>query len=357
MTDRTMRALLFACVLAGCADAAPKPEPECEGESCEGSSPDDANDDDDERDASADARVGVADAGKTSGPAPRRDAAPDSTAVDAGEETADAAQPAPTTDGGATAPSGAVKSSAGCGAAMPTAGESTIDVMGTARAYILTLPKSYDASKPYKLVFAWHGLGGTAAQIARSYYGLQAQSNDGVIFVAGQGLQTSNSVGSGPGWPNTNGQDVAFVKALYAKLQTTVCIDENRVFSVGMSYGGIMSNTLGCQMGDVFRAIAPIAGSGPGFGARGATCVGQVATWLAHGDNDTVVSTASGVASRDFWAKANHCQTTTVPTEPSPCVAYDGCDEGHPVTWCQFVGGHTVPPFASKAIWNFFSQF
>jgi poly(3-hydroxybutyrate) depolymerase len=32
------------------------------------------------------------------------------------------------------------------------------------------------------------------------------------------------------------------------------------VFSVGMSYGRIMSDTLGCQMGDVFRAFAPMPG-------------------------------------------------------------------------------------------------
>jgi poly(3-hydroxybutyrate) depolymerase len=152
------------------------------------------------------------------------------------------------------------------------------------------------------------------------------------------------------------GRDVAFVKALYAKLQGTLCIDETRVFSTGMSYGGIMSNTLGCQMGDVFRAIAPMSGSGPGFGGR-ATCVGEVAVWMSHGDNDTVVPTASGQASRDFWVKANKCQTQTMPVEPSPCVAYQGCAADLPVTFCLFPGGHTVPPFAAAAIWTFFSKF
>jgi poly(3-hydroxybutyrate) depolymerase len=117
-----------------------------------------------------------------------------------------------------------------------------------------------------------------------------------------------------------------------------------------------MSNTLGCQMGDVFRAIAPMSGSGPGFGGR-ATCVGQVAVWMSHGDNDTVVATSSGEASRDFWVKANHCQMQTAPVDPSPCVAYAGCDADLPVTFCEFSGGHTVPSFAAAAIWKFFSQF
>jgi polyhydroxybutyrate depolymerase len=248
------------------------------------------------------------------------------------------------------------KPSAGCGMAAPMAGDSTIDVMGMSREYIVALPQGYDANKPYKLVFAWHGLGGSAAQVASNWYGLQRMANNSTIFVAGQGLNTTNSVGSGPGWPNTNGQDVAFVKALYAKLQTTTCIDENRVFSVGMSYGGIMSNTLGCQMGDVLRAIAPMSGAGPGYGGR-ATCVGQVAVWQSHGDNDTTVPTASGEMSRDFWVKANHCQMQTVSVDPSPCVAYVGCDEDLPVTFCEFSGGHTIPAFAAAAIWKFFAQF
>jgi hypothetical protein len=42
---------------------------------------------------------------------------------------------------------------------------------------------------------------------------------------------------------------------------------------------------------------------------------------------------------------------------PMPCVSYSGCDPGYPVAWCEFDGGHTVPPFAAEAIFKFFSQF
>lgn len=63
------------------------------------------------------------------------------------------------------------------------------------------------------------------------------------------------------------------------------------------------------------------------------------------------------MASRDFWVKANKCQQTSKPVDPSPCVAYDGCAPDLPVTFCSFSCGHTVPPFAYDAIWKFFSQF
>lgn len=254
-------------------------------------------------------------------------------------------------------PPGQPSKSAGCGMPAPMTGTLTIDIMGTSRTYILAIPSNYDPAMAYRLIFAWHGLGGSAQQVASNWYGLKSLSANSAIFVAGQGLETMTSVGNGAGWPNTNGQDVAFVKALYAKLQGQLCFDQNRVFSVGMSYGGIMSDTLGCQMGDVFRAIAPMSGSGPGFGGRGANCTGQVAVWMSNGDNDTVVPTASERMSRDFWVGANHCQMTSMPVDPSPCVAYQGCDADYPVTWCEFMGGHTIPSFAGSAIWKFFSQF
>lgn len=236
----------------------------------------------------------------------------------------------------------------------PQSGTYTMDVDGTQREYVITLPDNYNPDTPYRLVFAWHYMGGTAEGIANaSYYGLRGRSGNSAIFVAGQGLSNNGTTG----WPNTNGRDVAFARAMYSELSSEYCIDTERVFATGMSYGGIMSNTVGCAMGDVFRAIAPIAGMGPGYGGFGAQCAGQVAAWIAHGNTDNIVPFSSGQASRDHWAEENSCSEMSSPTSPSPCVAYDGCDVGYPVHWCEFDGGHTIPGFASEAIWNFFEQF
>ena len=252
--------------------------------------------------------------------------------------------------GGDTAPIG---NSAGCDAAdWPESGTFMIDVAGMMREYIVKIPDGYDSSKPYKLVFAWHYLGGSAAGIAGGfgggYYGLESRAQGTAIFVAPEGIDAA--------WPNTGGRDVAFATAMVDWMRTNYCIDNARIFSVGFSYGAIMSNTVGCQMGDVFRAIAPMSGSGPrSFG--GGSCKGPVAAWLAHGTSDGTVSFASGQGSRDHWVEANGCDAQTMPTDPSPCVAYQGCDDGFPVTWCEFAGGHTQFSGAGAAIWTFFSQF
>jgi poly(3-hydroxybutyrate) depolymerase len=139
-------------------------------------------------------------------------------------------------------------------------------------------------------------------------------------------------------------------------LRASYCIDDARVFSVGASMGGYLSNQLGCEMGDVFRAVASIIGGGP-LAMGGAPCTGPMAAWITHGNQDPINPFLAGQASRNHWVTANHCGATTTPVGPASCVAYDGCDPGHPVNWCEFDGGHVIPDFAPEGIWNFFAQF
>jgi polyhydroxybutyrate depolymerase len=243
--------------------------------------------------------------------------------------------------------------SAGCGKAdTPGSDTFTIDVAGLQREYIVKIPSGYDPNHAYKLIFTWHYLGGSAAGIAGGfgggYYGLESRSAGSAIFVSPEGIDAA--------WPNTGGRDVAFGRAMVEWMRENYCIDNERIFSTGFSYGGIMSNTAGCGMGDIFRAIAPMAGSGPrSFGGGG--CMGEVAAILFHGQSDNVVSFASGQGSRDHWVEANGCSTMTMPGSPSQCVEYTGCNDGYPVVWCEYPGGHTQPSFGPDAIWTFFERF
>jgi poly(3-hydroxybutyrate) depolymerase len=66
----------------------------------------------------------------------------------------------------------------------------------------------------------------------------------------------------------------------------------------------MMSNTLGCQMPETFRAIGSIAGAL--FGRN--TCTGQqVAAWMTHGLADTTVTPAQGetAAAISSWMATN----------------------------------------------------
>jgi hypothetical protein len=79
--------------------------------------------------------------------------------------------------------------------------------------------------------------------------------------------------------------------------------------------------------------------------------------WGSHGTADNVVPIANGRSARDQVLSENHCGTQTMATDPSPCVAYEGCDNGYPVTWCEWDGGHGIPNFGVSSIAAFLKQF
>lgn len=246
--------------------------------------------------------------------------------------------------------------STGCGSATTPApcnrsgSPCSMDVTGTARTYYVQLPSSYTSSKQYPLVFQFHPRGGTAEQ-ALNMYRISSGMPD-AIYVTPQGLTSNGSTG----WPNTNGQDIEFTKQMLSTVEAAYCVDTGRVFSVGFSYGGMMSIAVGCELSDVFRAIAPMSGAlYSDFKCQGTGPA--IAMWGSHGLSDNVVPIADGRAARDKILQQNHCGTATTPIAPSPCVSYQGCDAGYPVTWCEFDGVHQIPNFASSAIATFFKQF
>jgi poly(3-hydroxybutyrate) depolymerase len=246
----------------------------------------------------------------------------------------------------------------GCGASEPLrSGRHTIDVGGSEREYVLDVPSDYDTDRPYRLIFTLHWVSVTADAVVTGeqgeygglgpYYGLKALADDSAIFVSPQGLDN--------GWYNEDDVEVDFVRAMIELFNDNLCIDQDRIFSTGFSYGGMMSIALGCELGDVFRAIAPMSGS------RTSGCnlekTDRVAFWGAHGVNDVDVTPEEGRSARDVFLQRDHCDARTTATDPSPCVSYEGCDAGYPVTWCEFDDDHYQWAEAPAGMWGFFTQF
>jgi poly(3-hydroxybutyrate) depolymerase len=267
--------------------------------------------------------------------------------------------------------------SSGCGAPLPaacnntTTGSCQLDVNGKTREYFVVLPTGYDNSAPAPVVFAYHGLGGTAASLLPTGSGRGGYALYGVqpglpnaVFVVPQGLAGSDG-GTDYGWPNTGGQDINFVKAMLTWLETNLCVDKARYFSTGMSYGGMMSENIACQLPDLFRAIGSMAGSL--FGGGRSCTGGPIAAWITHGDADTTVDISGDITARDMIIKNNGCDTTNTSTVTLTdrtygdvtCTVYDQCTAGnYPVIWCPVAGmGHAIPSFAGTEIAKFFAQF
>jgi poly(3-hydroxybutyrate) depolymerase len=229
-----------------------------------------------------------------------------------------------------------------------TTGERTVTSDGIERAYYLKLPENYNSDdSSYPLIFAFHGLTGTYTNWTDGYYDLQDVVGDEAILVYPNALLTNNK----SQWNYDT--DLYFFDDLYAELEENLCFDKRKVFAVGHSNGAGMTHALGCQRGNILRAIAPVAGSLLDYEA----CVGQVAVIQIHGSNDTIMPVGQTSASRDYWIAINSCNKEDPEEGMDPaCKAYSGCDPRFPVQYCEHSEGHDWPDFASEAIWNFFTS-
>jgi polyhydroxybutyrate depolymerase len=255
--------------------------------------------------------------------------------------------------------------STGCGRPAGLAsGRASIDVNGETREYILSVPESYDPEQPYRLIFGWHPWGGSAQQIeSRGYFGLASVSNGQAILVAPEGRDFR---GNGLGWGNEDGSDQDFLQAMLDRFNSELCIDENRIFSTGFSFGAMFSFTLACSQNGRMRAIAPQAGNATTSG-RCEEGARSVATLAFIGTADTLLEGHRRAV--DILVERNGCATPPVampsswcdalgPNEqPCTCVEYPGCKQGYPVIACEYAAGHQFAPNAGATLWDFFSQF
>jgi poly(3-hydroxybutyrate) depolymerase len=242
---------------------------------------------------------------------------------------------------------------------------------------MLRIPANYDNSHPYPLVFAFHWNGGNMNDVdgggssgyTWSYFGLREQAdnstNSKMIFVAPDG---------NGGWPNSNGQDLAFVDDMLKLIQGDLCVDTTRIFSMGFSYGGGMSYAIACARAKVFRAVAVYSGaqlSGCDGGSDPIAYIGF------HSVSDGTCNYGGGESLRNKFVTNDGCTAQTPPRPPASgnlhvCSSFDGCRSGYPVRWCAFDGGgHTPAPvdgsgdasgggdktWTKAEAWSFFTQF
>jgi poly(3-hydroxybutyrate) depolymerase len=283
--------------------------------------------------------------------------------------------------------SGSGNLSAGCGK-MPTIPSSmynngnpiAITAANRQRRYILSVPANYDNTKPYRLVIAWHQLDGNDKQMyQQNFYWLKdiADAASSTIFVAPNGEKngtpcTGMSVAeSGCGWPDSNGSNVALGDAVVEQVEENFCIDKNKIFAEGWSYGGSMTFRTACSrpLGGMgtwgVRAVAVYNGAEQ-LSSGGCKASKPVAFYASHGTQDNVLSYDGGISMAQTYGMLNSCMwmTPTKATGNHVCTQEMGCMTGYPVEFCSYVGPHTGDPprengqrWQPQEVWKFFTQF
>ena len=233
-----------------------------------------------------------------------------------------------------------LRRSAGCGRTDFNAaeGERFLEVDGVSRRYQVRMPDNYDPTRAYPLLFSLHGLNETGDTPMRQFENVI--NDEGIeVFPDGEGEQ----------WNYTT--DMEFVDALLTELQGEYCVDPARVFAAGFSAGGGGVHAIGCFLGDRFRGIAALAGTG-----MFTECEGRVAVMQIQGTSDFVAREEAAAAIREHWIAVNQCEASDI-TQPSAydrCDAFVDCMEDYPTLYCEHSGGHEWPSWSNPIIWDFF---
>lgn len=260
------------------------------------------------------------------------------TPADTGAAVPDDAPPSPTCRGRGGAPGDSVR---------------TLTLGGATRTYRLHVGRAYAPTRPAGLVLSFHGYTSDAAQ-QELYTGMDALADArGWLVAYPQGTANSWNGGQCCGEATRTGvDDVAFVRALIARVSAEFCVDDARVYATGMSNGGFLSHRLACELADRIAAIAPVAGV---LGIPACSPSRAVPVLHFHGTLDALVPYNGGgvlaftsvADTMRGWATRNGC--SGAPAEflrrgIVRCERWSGCRDDASVELCTVEGGgHTWP--------------
>jgi poly(3-hydroxybutyrate) depolymerase len=165
--------------------------------------------------------------------------------------------------------------------------------------YRMYVPKAYTGAKAFPLIVALHGLGGTEDSFFENYDRVlpPLAEQHGYIVAAPIGYRVDGFYGWGVGAQRMDAatqrmrelseQDVMQV---LQRVKRQYKIDENRIYLMGHSMGGIGTWAIAPKYPDIWAAIAPLSGIGSPEAAERIRHIPEI---IVHGDADPTVDVAS----------------------------------------------------------------
>lgn len=216
------------------------------------------------------------------------------------------------------------------------------------RTYQLFVPPG---SGPRPLVIALHGGGGNGAQVAKSAGLIDKAAREGFILALPEGssrfgkLETWNAGGCCAYAMREKIDDIGFIRSMIDELERAQPVDPKRVFVVGMSNGGMMTERVAIELGDRIAGAAVFVGALFGNEPKPVAAVPML---IVNAEKDEQLPVAGGTSTTGivrraqgmpykpsryaatYWAAANRCTKGPARSETSDYVreTWTGCTGG-----------------------------
>lgn len=198
--------------------------------------------------------------------------------------------------------------------------EFTMNHEGLEREYILYKPKNFSENGP--LVMMLHGYSSNNNNLL-SYSKMNAIADqNGFMICYPQGAITylTNQSHWNANLQMSDVNDIDFLSDLVIEIQKQYKVSKENVFVAGMSNGGFMSYTLGCERSDIFKAVASVTGTMSGYDWENCSPEYKIPVMQISGTIDRTVpwdgtmNTAFGwggaphiLEVMEFWSDLNAC--------------------------------------------------
>jgi polyhydroxybutyrate depolymerase len=251
-----------------------------------------------------------------------------------------------------------------------------LTLAGANRTFIVHEPPTLDPNAPAPLVFIHHGFTMSGQQMfditgyatVADREGFVAAFPDGEPNSLGPWNVGTNVCGAGA-LVTATGDDLGFVDAMIADIESDQCLDHGHVFLTGFSMGGYFAHHAGCVRQDL-AAVAPHSAGTHPF----TDCVaGPKPVIIFHGTGDQLITQSCDDTARQQWVQKNGCGAgvDSMPVKGGHCEWSQGCPARGQVAYCLFDGmnhawaggapnlAFSDPNFesATELSWSFFKKY
>ena len=262
--------------------------------------------------------------------------------------------------------------------------EFNIEHDGFTRSYNIFVPNSYNTLEPVPLLLCLHGYGSNQDVIMEytDFNAIASSENFIVIYPQGSLLNGISHWNVG-GWTSDSlVDDIGFIDLIIDTVSDSYSINEDRIYSTGMSNGGYMSFLLACQLSEKIAAIASVTGSMTPEMFNSCEPQRAISILQMHGTSDGVVPYEGNpqwtIGINDimnYWKTHNNCNVSSTIVDLPDIYTFDNSSvqeitfsngdnntmvkhykvNGGEHDWFGVWGNRDIN--ASELIWEFFSMY